>query len=468
MLDFFSRGSKNKSDPLANAAAAKAYVETLKHEHGPAAHEKVTETLVNLNAEAPVITPDLLDAVLTLNLEIQPLHETLCGQYFMNSRMPKVLEAQLRSQILAYGRQFLEFYQRALSVDSGFEHEERLHAMMPLVMVRIMHYHGEFARWQYLRQFTPDEVFWLNVNQLYRLAEQRKMDSTPVFLFGDDSPGTTVQDQYLVMLMLSLLSSGNMTQKQFNFSFELLKLVSNRMSLVPGYNDSSSFVVVLSEAKPAARANDSFVSEGARFWSTADVVEIIHAWSTVMDGGRIPPEIKRLVEPGIDSALLKMLCREWAPKPVRFQRAERVPVSNRNIEVAHRLSQLHRLIRQPDEVILQHSRQAQSDSDSFDDAANIRIYGFVTSRKRDRSTLASPLSLAGESPVPPTKDEFLRWSVENVSQTGLGVSLDSLGNEWVSLGSLIGYRDMDNATWSLGLVRRVKRCLLYTSDAADD
>lgn len=458
MLDFFSRGSKNKSDPLANAAAAKAYADTLKQEYGAAAHERITEMLAEVNALSPHVTADLLDAVLTLNLEIQPLHENLCSQYFMNTRMPKVLEGQLRSQILSFGKQFLEFYQRALSVDTDMQHEERLRAMLPLVLVRMMHYFGEFARWQYLRHFSPDDVFWLNVNQLYRFAEQMRIDSTPVFLFGEESPGTTVQDQYLIMLMLSLLSSGNLSLRQFNFSYQILCLVSNRMSLQPQYSEEASFAVTLTEAMPAARAHAGFISDAARFWSTADMVEIIHGWATVMEGGRLPPELKPLVEPGIDAGLLRMLCREWAARPVRFERAERMAVTNRNLEVAHRLSTLHRLIRQPDEASMVQTRQA--DTDSFDDAANIRIYGFVTSRKRDRSTLAlAPLNLSTDMPQPVvhTRDEFLHWSVENVSQTGLGVTLDSLGNEWVSLGRLVGYRDVDSNNWSLGLIRRVKR-----------
>ncbi|MBV8679360.1 MAG: hypothetical protein JO338_02825 [Aquitalea sp.] len=458
MLDFFSRGPKNKSDPLANAAAAKAYADTLKREFGAAAHEKITEMLAEVNAASPYMTADLLDAVLTLNLEIQPLHENLCNQYFMNSRMPKLLEGQLRSQILAYGKQFLEFYQRALSMDTELELDERLRAMFPLVLVRMMHYFCEFALWQYLRHYSPDDVFWLNVNQLYRLAEQRHIDSAPVFLFGEDSPGTTVQDQYLIMLMLSLLSSGNLTLRQFNFSYQLLCLVSNRMSLQAQYSESASFAVSLAEARPAARANVSFVSDSARFWSTADMVEIIHGWAMVMEGGRLPPELKPLIEPGIDAGLLRVLCREWSARPVHFDRAERLPVTNRNLEVAHRLPMLHRLIRLPDEASMAQARQ--SESDSFDDAANIRIYGFVTSRKRDRSTLAiAPLNMSGDvnPAASPVRDELLRWSVENVSQTGLGVTLDVLGNEWVSLGSLVGYRDIDSAHWSLGLVRRLKR-----------
>lgn len=456
MLDFFSRGSKSKSDPLANAAAAKAYADALKQEYGAAAHEKMTEMLAELNAQSTRVTADLLDAVLTLNLEIQPLHDNLCTQYFLNSRMPKVLEGQLRAQILSFGKELLDFYQRALSFDVDVQQEERLHAMLPLVLVRMMHYFGEFARWQYLRHFSPDDVFWLNVNQLYRFAEKMRVDSTPVFLFGEESPGTTVQDQYLIMLMLSLLSSGNLTQRQFNFSYQILCLVSNRMSLHAEYAEDASFAVVLNEAKPAMRPVADMAGDAARYWSTADMVEIIHGWATVMEGGRLPPELKPLIEPGIDAGLLRMLCREWAAQPVRFERAERTAVTNRNLEVAHRLSLLHRLIRQPDEVSQVQTRKA--DTDSFDDAANIRIYGFVTSRKRDRSTLAlAPLS--GEAAVPPSqaRDEFLHWSVDNVSQTGLGVTLDALGNEWVSLGGLVGYRDVDSNNWSLGLIRRVKR-----------
>ena len=457
MLDFFPRGSRSKSDPLANAVAAKAYVDTLKREHGAAAHDKITEILAELNSQGTPMTADLLDAVLTINVEGQVLHESLCSQYFLNARMPKVLEGQLRSQILAFGKQFLEFYQHALSPDISLKDEARLTAMLPLVLARMMYYLGEFARWQYLRHFVPDEVFWLNVNQLYRLSESRRIESTPVFLFGEDSPGTTVQDQYLIILMVSLLNSGNLSMRQFNFAYEIMRLVSNRMSLHGEYDEAASFAVNLSESKPAVRASASVVGDTVRFWSTADMVEIIHGWATVMEAGRLPAELKRLVEPGIDASLLRILCREWAARPVHFDRAERVAVNNRNLEVAYRLSTLHRLIRQTDEQSMQHGRQAEADS--FDDAANIRIYGFVTSRKRDRSTLAlGPLSMTGDpTGVTPPRDEFLHWSVDNVSKTGLGVTLDSLGNEWVGLGSLIGYKELDGNGWSLGLVRRVKR-----------
>ncbi|KMN48394.1 hypothetical protein VL04_04750 [Chromobacterium violaceum] len=459
MLDFFARGSKGKQDPLANSSSAKAYAEKLKQEFGAGAHDKVAELLDGLSSPSLELSADQLEAVLTLNQETQPLHDALCVQYLMNSRMPKVLETQLRAQILNYGKHFTDFYQYALPITADNPNGVKVQAHLPLVLARMFHYLAEYAKWQYIRNYQPDEVFWLNVNQLYRFAEQRGWDSHPVFLFGEKSAATTVQDLYLALQMMSVLSNGNLNARQVNFSYELLALLSNRMTISKSHFADASFYVSLVDPKPASRAKGEVGSESARYWSTAELVEILHGWAVVMEAGRIPPELKRLIEPGIDASLLRVLTREWAAKPVLFERAERVAVSNRQVEVAHRLHLLHKLIRKPDEEQMQSQRGV--DKDSYEDAANIRIYGFVTSRKRDKTSSPLPatssLSLSGETAEAALPQEFQKWSLENVSQTGLGVTLDVMGNEWVGLGSLIGFREPEQEGWSLGIIRRVKR-----------
>ncbi|UTH74724.1 hypothetical protein [Chromobacterium sp. IIBBL 290-4] len=442
---------------MANAVAAKAYVDALKLEHGSAAHDKVVELLGRLSAQPLELSSDLLEAVLVLNQETQPLHAALCVQYLMNSRMPKVLENQLRGQILSYGKHFADFYQYALPIQADTPDGVKVHSRLPLALARIMYYLTEYAIWQYVRNFQPDEVFWLNVNQLYRFSELRALDSKPIFLFDDKAGGTTIQDQYLILQMLSVLGNGNLTVRQINFSHELLVLLSNRMTMAKKGFDGASFVVDLIEPRPAMRFRQQACGEWARYWSSAELVEILHGWAIMMEAGRVPSELKRLVEPGIDAGLMRMLTREWAAKQVMFERSERVAVNNRQIEVAHRLTVLHRLIRKPDEEAMQNQRGG--DKDSFDDAANIRIYGFVTSRKRDKAAppLSAGLSLAGEVAEPAPEPAFPRWALENVSQTGLGVSIDVMGNEWVGLGGLIAYREREQENWSLGIIRRVKR-----------
>lgn len=449
MLDFF-RSSKNKADPFANEVAAKAYIEALKQEFGAATHDKVTEMISGLNAGTFALSPSLLAAVLALNAGTQDLHEALCQQYLMNARMPKILEQQLRSQILNYDKQFLVLFQQVINEVSDHPEYDQFVSLLPQLLVRSMYYQNEYARWQFMRHFTLNDAFFHNVNKLYFFAETHKIDSVPVFLFDDNNVGTTVQDQFLVLLMLTQLQSGSLSARQLNFTYELLKLLSNRMTLVPVFSDDASFAIDLKTAQLPFRVKRVEVQPSMRFWNTSELVEIIHGWGVMLESGRVPPSLKGLIEPGVDAALLKGLCREWSVKAVLLNRAERVAVDNRHVEVVHRLPVLHRLIRLPDEANMQQQRQAESGS--FDDAANIRIYGFITSRKRDKGPLGGAGGEGEIEPIPAQK-----WYVENISKTGMGVSFESIGNEWVGLGHLVGVKEESGSQWVLMIVRRLKR-----------
>jgi hypothetical protein len=447
MLDFFSRSSKKQTDPLLNANSAKQWVGSMVEGHGASTHDLVTDLIRNFNeTDVTHLNGDLLDAILTLNLETQAMHEQLCAQYLMNTRMPKVLEVQLRTQILAYGKQFLDAYQRFIAADFD-GHNQRIYAALPLVLARVFYYYGEQARWQYYRHFTPDETFWSHVNKTFLAAESLGMDMTPVFLFDEQASGTTVQDQFLIVNMLAQLNAGNMSLRQMHFAYEVLRLLSNRLSWREEFSSDASFVVALGANRPAERCLVNLGNKSARYWNTAELVNVMYGWLASIDAGKAPSELRKLLEPGLDGALIRVLCREWAPRPVRVERAERVPVSDRNIEVAHRFAVLHGLVRRADPQ----QPTSRTADESFDDASDIRVYGFVTSRRKDRlSALAAPSELT--SPL----DVFANWSVENASQTGLGVSLNTAGSEWVGLGQLLGYRNSPTLEWSLGLIRRVK------------
>ncbi|RXZ44173.1 hypothetical protein [Crenobacter cavernae] len=456
MLDFFSRHPRKKNDPLESVDSAKRWVDAQKEEFGAAAHDRVAAMVAEFNDTSEEgLDSGTLEALLTLNLETQGLHEQLCEQYLMNSRMPRALEGQLRGQILQYGKQFLAAYQRFLSLDFQSEDGLRVYSLMPLVLSRMMHYFGEFARWQFYRHFSPDDVFWLNVNQLFRFGESHGIDTIPVYLFGtgDGQPGTTAQDQFLIVHMLSLLTAGNLSARQIHFTYEVLRLLSNRLAIRRDFSEDASFMIALDAGRPAARCTSAIGSAHGRYWNTGELLDTLHAWLARFEAGKVPAEIKPLVEPGIDAALLRMLCREWAVKPVRFERAERIAVSDRHIEVAYRMPLLHRLIRQPDEQV--QMQGVQNNPNHYNDMTDIRIYGFVTSRRKDRLSLAAAGAAVEEVAMP--HHDLSQWSVENVSKSGLGVSLDALGNEWVSLGALVGYRETETSEWALGIIRRIRR-----------
>jgi DNA-binding transcriptional LysR family regulator len=57
----------------------------------------------------------------------------------------------------------------------------------------------------------------------------------------------------------------------------------------------------------------------------------------------------------------------------------------------------------------------------------------------------------------PFVSEEERWIVDNRSKQGLHAMVHSPLGRWLSVGSLVAFRDSDNATWTAGLVRRLAR-----------
>ena len=444
-LDFFSFGSKKPAHPLDSVRLISDWYAPVSRETGPVAHAKATELLMQFNAQSENYSPESLEAVLELDRLVNVHHQQLCEQYLLNTRMPKALEAQLRAQILGYGRQVLAAYQRFMSFDPDDHAAVALRMMLPLVIARMMHYLSEFALWQYYRHFQPDEIFWRNVNQLFAYAEQHHIDSAPVQLFPD-WPSTTIHDLYLSLLMVSMLTSGNLSIRQIRFAYQLSLITSNTMTLGQDYLGEASFLVNLASGQPPARARDVLPKGVIRVWHTADLIDQLTLWAAVFESGGVPAELKRIMAAGVDGNLMRHLCREWAVKPYRFERAERVRVQSMQVEVAQRLPVLHKLVREQEERAREETRRAGGE-DAFDTAEEVRIYGFVTSRRRERQQV-SPLQV---------KEQFPFWDVDNKSETGLGLSLPAQGNDWVALGTLLGFRDRGAEDWSLGVVRRLQR-----------
>lgn len=446
-LDFFSFGSKKNSHPLDSVKLIAEWYAPLARETGPVAHAKVSELLMQFNAESENYSPEALAAVLELDRLISVHHKQLCEQYLLNTRMPKALEAQLRAQILGYGRQILAAYQRFMGFDPDDGAAAAIRILLPPVIARMMHYLTEFALWQYYRHFLPDEMFWRNANQLFAYAEQHHIDAVPVQLFGEGEV-TTIHDLYLSLLMVSTLTSGNLAIRQIRFAYQLVLQTSNTMALGQDYQGDASFMVNLSSGLPPGRVRDNAVIQGnVRVWGTAELIDRLTNWVSVFESGAVPSELKTIMTAGVDAGLLRYLCREWSVRPYLYERAQRVRVDSQQIEVAQRFAQLHKLVREQEEKAREDTRRAGGSDDNFDTADEVRIYGFVTSRRRERQVLQ----------LQQQKEQFPFWTVDNRSETGLGLSLSAQGNEWVALGTLLGFRQRGDNDWLLGVVRRLQR-----------
>jgi len=447
-LDFFSFGDKRKSHPLDDVKSVTEWYAATQREFAAGSHDQITKLLSQFNQEIDSPNVATLEAIIELDRLGHIAHQQLCAQYLSSKLLPAI-ELQQRAQILSYGRQLVAAFLRFMSFDPEGEEAPQIRLLLPLVIGKMLFYLTENALWHYYRHASLDEVMWSNVNQLFRYAEEQAIDAVPLQLFPGEAT-TTIHDLYLALLMTSLLNSGNLTSRQIHLSYQLALMLSNRMTLSRDLSGESSFIVNIQHATPPSRAHNVPQLQGIRVWSTTELVDQLNAWLAVYDGGSTPQALRERFSQGVDPGLLRFLVREWAVKPFRFERAERVPVASKQLEVGRLLSGVHRLVREYEEFLAQGDRQ-ESPSVSVEEVAEIRIYGFLTGRRREKSVAQDEVVKVA------TGTELQLWDIENQSDSGLGVSLPAAGAEWLSLGALLATREAGQQAWSLSIVRRIKR-----------
>lgn len=447
-LDFFLFGDKRKTHPLDDVKSVTEWYGTTLREFASGSHDQITGLLLQFNQEIENPTVAMLEALVELDRLGHATYQQLCAQY-LGSKLLPTMERQQRAQIRSYGRQMVDAFQRFMTFDADGEDAPQMRRLLPLVIGKMLFYLTENALWHYYRHASLDEVMWSNVNQLFRYAEENAIDAVPLQLFPGEAP-TTIHDLYLALLMTSSLNSGNLTARQTHLAYQLVLMLSNRMTLSRDLSGESSFIINIQHAAPPSRAHNVPQLQGVRVWSTAELVDQLNAWLVVYDSGATPQALRERFSQGVDPALLRFLVREWAVKPFRFERAERVPVVSKQLEVGRLLSGVHRLVREHEESLVQDNRR-EGPAVSAGDVTEIRIYGFLTGRRRERNVLQNDVIKIA------TSADLQLWDIENQSESGLGVSLPAAGADWLSLGTLLATREAGQQAWSLSIVRRIKR-----------
>lgn len=378
-----------------------------------------------------------LEAVLRLNSLTQAEHDADCTHYLLQAYLPRELELRLRNGILDYAYAFQQSY----AVFTGQAAQKQVtkdKEKFAQAFSRQLFYLCEAARWQMFRYFMPDEQFWRQVNAVYRQAEVLGIETTPIFLFPDHDNATTVQDQFLVLMMLGQLSGGNLTARQVNMAYQLLRRLSPHVEICEDKEFGASFMVDLRDNQPAQRIKNrnehdaEQMTSSIRYWDTTDLVITISDWSIEIDAGRMPDELKGEFYATPDAEFLRFLCREWAPQPMPLTRSERFVVHDKKISVIHRLPVIHQQIR------LQAAYASNSESHG-----DLNVYNGLSSSQ-----------LAVDSAARLTTYE---WVVRDESESGLGIQIAPKDADWLDINTLFAFRENGSGPWSLALVRRIRR-----------
>ena len=291
-------------------------------------------------------------------------------------------------------------------------------SLLPLFTLRAMRYYFEHARWSFMRYMELDSSTWRRVNRLYFFADQQGYNNGQLQAYAD-TPHSSIQQNYLKLLMLAAASPEKMQPDQIELVAIWLDKWIIRLNLEETIRPHRHlFAVNIAGSSPPKRLRRDMVGENWRYWDTDALVQNINETLKRLRSGTSPEELGLPAESALPANLdlMQNLGNLWSrdtPAPARkYERQSR----EKNIQVLRGLK-------------------------------NIVHYLNKQAAPRNSSHTTSLLDIHPSN-----------WAVDDESIHGLGVHIQNTHNDKLQTGEIVGVLpDTTDQALAIGIVRRLTK-----------
>ena len=403
------KGAKSEH-PFANDKAAREFIADLPALDPYKALEELGYWLDTLGSADDLKLPRVLEIIDLIDQSAKDHQRKLSQDYLSGSaRLKKFQEIRIWNTVFMFWKQLADTYQMCLTrFQAGAGGWGALKGQMPMVVARAMRALTLQLKWQLLRYGPVDRRVWEQMGRLYAYAEDRGFATTPVVVYPGKFGNSTVQREFLKGVMLSISSTDSLLPAKLEVAERIVAQFSEFFVMNRQPSKGCHYYFDLNESKLPARVMSRLqMTPGLRFFGPGSAaLELEKLIISVQADGVVPSHINLGGTFDTEWVLeaLRHLARYWAPNPPARGEERRVSVS--------RMSVVH----------------------DFDE-----IVSTVSGETRD---------LSFDSSV-----EI--WTVENESEGGYGALMPQASADWLHVGTLIGVKLDDGASWGVGIVRRM-------------
>lgn len=376
-----------------------------------AATRQITEALRAINGADKLTLEERYDGICLLDSATVEHTRMLLDEYLHTTRHMKQRESDVwtgahlcwRELALAYTL-CVQHYVRDAAAAAGFQ------KLALVAVARALRATRRQLQWLRIRYAPPTPVIWVALAELYSQVEAEHADEALIVYPGVT---TTFKQEMLKALVLAVLPSENLKPVEQDLATYLVGRFASGFVLSRTAVAGCTYAFDLGEPRLpqplegqiAARPTLRYFGPGTAHAAVEDVLRKLDAT------GEVPPELG-LAQP-FDAALVRpvlgQIALNWTGK-TQERRSEREPVNTR-ITVVPGLPAIYDVL-----------DQAQMDPFNFADRPD------------------------GES-----------WLAHDVSPDGFGVIMPPVIGDWISVGSVAAIEGEAAGSWSVGVVRRMRR-----------
>ncbi len=409
MLGWLKNNSSQSDHPMADAKGAKAILETLPTANPSAALEQLSDHLETLRESTGIRPSRILEIIDQVDSAAKPFQRKL-SQDFVAATGGKAMETRIVHVVGMFWLRLASAYRMLVEMhESADATGTTIRPQLGTVCARSLRAAGLHLKWRLFRYSPVESRFWGDVGRVYQVAEARGFAAGKVTVYPGVWGESTVQRELLKVLMLSVSSTDSLPAMQVEIVERIVAQFSEHFVLQKQAATGCHFWFDIGESRPPARLADRIaLGPTLRFFGPGNAANELEKLAAVVKangavpsavnlGGDYPPEA--VVE------VIRHLARYWAPTPPA--RKEARSASQQRIDVVHGL----------DDVLA--AVQGDALDLDFDD------------RRIDR------------------------WAVANESTGGFGAMAPAARTDWLQIGTLLGTRYEDGASWGVGIVRRI-------------
>ncbi len=447
MFGFLTPQGKDSADSLLNAKTAAAWLRQLpaldvigRQQHVIRALDTMRKTQrdIDLNRVAAI---EFVDAALGSD------RRQLIKQYIENAEASPKLAERIWQALWEMSQAFMLAYQAALEGAVAQADNARWRAALPLLFVRLVHFHGTDAKLRVFKYERWIPAKWIELHQTYLRACEMQCDRQAMALpaAGSAAQPWSVEQEYLYVLLVHQLNTGNLSPTEIDWASSQLRAWSRRLSLEQIPKSMDGFFVDLAGREGMVRRTGNDRGSMLRYLDTSPLSEgmqrAINALRDAEMTDQGPVAVVNQQRLGVLRKIQPMMSPSLLPELRRDPRVT-VAVSARVRIGLSRICQ---------DLAAKASDEASNDPSAG--AEQIEVFPVAGAPRVKRKVQVEDDSLAAS--LSSWSDPM--WEVKDRSVAGLRIAATGGIGQSLTLGALVAVRQSDIDGWLLGVVRRLNK-----------
>ena len=438
---------KTIKDPLADAKTAERWLGLFPTNDPLAMHGAVLVELGRLTERVAKRTPARLEAVFFVDRVTDPLRKNLTTQYLEHGNRSTRVENQLWQSLFDLTQGFLLCYQAFAREVSDHAQSNKWQSLLPELIARQITHQGLDAKIRLFRyeQWIPAK--WSDLHALFQMACSAQIERQPVAVLPDGGL-TTIEQEYLRVLVLQLMNSGNLTPRHLEWVAEQLSEWCAPLRLNLESSTVTSFYVDLGSRSGLKRRNPQPLEGRVLFLDTRPLHAVLMQNVVMLDQKvRNNPLSDRTPRRADQLNLLSKLASQVDPEFKPFARRGERTNAEGSVDAIIGFAKIAGFLRDEEMQPFIDTKRSPS---TFGETIEIATFG------RMRNENARTMEIARrrlENYAAPGG----AWDIRDVSQTGFRLVAPMSVINAVTLGTLAAIRPQSQVRWTLGIVRRMKR-----------